>query len=289
MYKMEFTKDIQPLTYEGMSIYRPPLCHELVGKKFTLVLDDGYDREVEFLDRETLRFGKVGEAGDVLRYDCLKPEKTTYFVNFEKPGLYPRVGHTLVLDIDQSLVTMVRAYLGQNPKYPRMPAVEFIFGAIRRGDGTAPTVRHGYTQDMVGRAINWNYGRFEIVHVYSSERYYRVAFSEKRLARLRAQMAASGAPPRPSASAQGVYEDHAVYVKIKDGLYLVNLLESILCIQNGHGNSLLFLMNLDEMHDVGRSFGTNPEGKDENYTFGAFGEDFDASETLAKPSTYHIR
>ena len=286
---MEFTNNIQPLRHEGMSIYRPPLCHELVGRSFKLVLDDGYDRTVEFLDRENLRFGKVGEASDTISYDCLKIEKTTYFVNFEKPGLSPRVGVTLVLDLEQSLVTMARAYLGRNPKYPRMPEIEFIFGAIERPDGTVPTVRHGFTQDMVGRALNWNYGRFEIVHVYSSERYYRVAFSEKRLARLRAKMAESGEAPRPSAAARGVYEDHAAYIKIKDGIYLVSLLESILCVQNGHGNSLLFLMDLNEGHDVGRSFGTNPDWQDENYTFGAFGEDFDASETLAKPSTYHIR
>ena len=97
---MEFTNNIQPLRHEGMSIYRPPLCHELVGRSFKLVLDDGYDRTVEFLDRENLRFGKVGEASDTISYDCLKIEKTTYFVNFEKPGLSPRVGVTLVLDLD---------------------------------------------------------------------------------------------------------------------------------------------------------------------------------------------
>ncbi len=97
-------------------------------------------------------------------------------------------------------------------------------------------------------------------------------------------------PPKPEERQnRGVYEDHAAYIKIKDGVYLVSLLETQLCRQRGHGNSLLFLMNLNEMHDVGRSFGTNDAGEDENYTFGAFGEDYDASDTLALKSTYYIR
>jgi hypothetical protein len=48
-------------------------------------------------------------------------------------------------------------------------------------------------------------------------------------------------------------------------------------------------MNLKAMHDVGCSFGTNDEGEDENYTFGAFGEYIDASDVISKPSTYYIR
>ena len=77
--------------------------------------------------------------------------------------------------------------------------------------------------------------------------------------------------------------------KVKDGVYIVSLLETLLCRTRGHGNSLLFLMNLNEMHDVGRSFGTNDKGEDENYVFGAFGCDFDAHETLERKSTFHIR
>jgi hypothetical protein len=47
-------------------------------------------------------------------------------------------------------------------------------------------------------------------------------------------------------------------------------------------------MNLNEMHDAGRSFGTSVDGKDENYTFGAFGTRYDASEEMKRPSMYYI-
>lgn len=276
---------LKPKTYEGMSVYRPPLCYELAGKTFELVMDDGFDCELKFLDKKTLTFGLLDGEKKEYQYDCLKSESLTYFVNFEEPDVKPRTGRTFVLDVENWLVTEVKVQLGCNPKYDRMPTLTYIFGAIRQADGTVSEIRHGYTSEMVGRAVDWNYGTFDIVHVYSSERYFRVAFSPKRLAELRA--ANPNAPRREPP--KHVYEDQGTYIKIKDGLYLVNLLEAILCRQNGHGNSLLFLMNLNTMHDVGRSFGTNGDWQDENYVFGAFGEPFDASEQLAKKSTWYIR
>ena len=46
---------------------------------------------------------------------------------------------------------------------------------------------------------------------------------------------------------------------------------------------------LDEMHDVGRSFGSNSEGGNGNNTLGAFGVYYDASGVLAKKSSLFIR
>ena len=41
-------------TLEGMSQYRPPLCFELTGKTFELVMDTGYDYELTFINRKSL-------------------------------------------------------------------------------------------------------------------------------------------------------------------------------------------------------------------------------------------
>ena len=277
----------EPEKFEGMSIFRPPLCHELTGKRFLLEMDDGYIRQLELTDNDTLLFGKADTAPGRYRYDCLKPEENTFLINIEQESVFPRIGYTIVLDLDQSLITLAIASMGQDPKYPKMPAIRFVFGGILNSEGAAPSVRHGYTPDLVGRAINWNYGTFDVVHVYSSERYYRVAFSPRRMERMRERMRADGTDP-DSGPRRGAYEDYAAYIKIKDGLYLVSLLETQLCRSRGHGNSLLFLMNLNTMHDVGRSFGTNDQGENENYVFGAFGEDYDAGETLAKPSLFFV-
>jgi hypothetical protein len=284
-------KKLVPDKYEGLSIFRPPLCYELTGKTFELVMDDGYDKKLEFVDDETLVFGGSSEEKRY-RYDCLKMDDQCYFVNFEeRPFRNPRLGITLILDLRESLVTAAYATLGKDPKFPKMPAAEIVFGAIVRADGTIPAKRHSFTAEMAGTSIDWNYGSFNIAHVYWSERYYRVAFTPRALERIRKnnpQMMAGGGDQKKYEAPKEAYEDYMDTVKIRDGLYAVSLLETNLCRRNGHGNSLFFLMNLKEMHDVGRSFGTNGDGEDENYTFGAFGAWFDAKEVREMPGMYYI-
>ena len=85
------------------------------------------------------------------------------------------------------------------------------------------------------------------------------------------------------------YEDYFTPIKIRDRIYLVGILETVKAKVIGNGNSILVLMNLDEMHDVGRSFGSNAEGGTGNNTLGAFGVFVDASDLLAKKSSLFIR
>ena len=284
-------KKLTPDKYEGLSIFRPPLCFELAGKAFELVMDDGFDKNLVFVDEKQLKYGAAGEE-KCYEYDCLKMDDQCYFVNFEeRPFTEPRLGITLILDTRESLVTAALATLGRDPKFPRMPSVDIVFGAIRKEDGTLPQVRHGFTADMAGTSIDWNYGSFNIAHVYWSERYYRVAFTPRALERVRKnnpQMMAGGDSQERRELPKAAYEDYMHAIKIRDGIYGVSLVETNLCRRNGHGNSLFFLMNLNEMHDVGRSFGTNGDNEDENYTFGAFGAWFDAKTVSEMPGMYYI-
>ncbi len=269
----------KPKQFEGMSQFRPPLCYELVGRKFDLVMDDGYDYTLEFLDREKLSWTKVGYESYTLKYDCLKGDEDTYFVNLEKLKDANHTVYTYILDLEQSLVTWVTARMFVHPDIPKLPYTHFEFGAIRKADGTVPTIRHGYTAEMVGTAIEWNYGTFKVVHVYSSERYHRADLNKMRQWRKLPE----GAPMR-------VPEDPSDYVKIKDGLYVFSLIEERGArSERKKGNNLLFLMNLNRMYDVGRSYGHNDVGDEENYTYGAYGEYYDYSETLKAKSTEYIR
>ena len=282
---------MKPNTFTGMlSVFRPPLVFELTGRAFTLEFDDGYDRELVFKDRRTLSFGPAGEEKDYA-YECLKSADKCYFVNFEDPALRPRLGITLVLDLREGLVTMVLAHMYLNPKIPGMPSSDYVFGAIRRADGSVSKLRHGFTADLVGKSISWNYGHFDIAHVYASEHYYRVSFSARGLARAyrgRPELRRGGMGGR-TPSERDVYEDYLAPIKIRESIYLVDLLETVKAKQQGHGNSILVLMNLDEMHDVGRSFGSNSEGGNGNNTLGAFGVWHDAGGVLAKPSTLYVK
>lgn len=278
----------KPKEYEGMSQYRPPLCFELTGEYYEIALDNGFDYILDFKDRKTLRYGLKGEEAKEYAYDCLKADDDTYFVNFELTGAEPRTGITFILDMEQSLVTANFCTIGVNPRYPKMPCPKIIFGAIRAEDGSIPRIRHGYTSELVGRSIRWDYGTMAVVHVYSSERYYRLTLPEEALKRFREN--------NPDAAAQfegrsltRLYEEPGDYIKIKDGIFVFNANEEMACRDRGQGNNLFFLMNLNRMHDVGRSFGHNGDGQPENYTYGAFGYYYDTSELQAKKSTEYIR
>ncbi len=274
---------VSPAKYEGMSQYRPPLCFELTGKTFELYMDDGYDCTVTFTDRKTLKYGKAGSELKSYKYDCLKVEEDTYFVNLEMEGDAVKSATTLILDIEQMLVTREVACVGQNPRYPNMVATEITFGAIKNHDGSGAKIPHGYTNDMVGTAIHWLYGTLDVVHVYQTERYYRLIPTPY-----------NTEPRIPREGMEGfnktwIYEEPCDYIKIKDGIYVFSMTEATMNIRRGSGNNLLFLMNLNRMYDVGRSFGHNGEGELENYTYGAYGKYFDASELMSKPSTEFIR
>ena len=283
---------MKPDQFTGMlSVYRPPLVYELAGRKFTLVFDDGYDRTLVFKDRRTITFGPEGNEKDY-PYECLKIGEKCYFVSFEDPEARPRAGIVLVLALVQDLVTMALAYIGTNPKLPGLPSDQYIFGAIQREDGTISNIRHGYTTDLFATAVDWNYGHFDIAHVYATEHYYRVSFSARGLARAyrgRPDLRQGNAGESRKPAQSDVYEDYCTVIRIRDRIYLVGLLETVKARRSGHGNSILVLMNLDEMHDVGRSFGSNAEGGTGNNTLGAFGVFHDASEVLAKPSTLYTR
>ena len=272
-----------------LSTFRPPLVYELTGRQFTLVFDDGYDRKLVFQDRKTLSFGPEGEE-KAYSYECLKAADRCYFVNFEDMSLRPRTGISLVLDLEQDLVTMILGHVYWNPKIPNMPSMDVVFGAIEREDGSVPFLRHGYTTDLVEKAVDWNYGAFDIAHVYATEHYYRVSFSPRGLARaLKGRPELAQAKPGDRKPTQrDVYEDYLSVIRIRDRIYLVGLMESVKAKRGQGGDNVLALINLDHMHDVGRAFGANDRG-DQNNTFGAFGVMHDASDVIAKPSTLYTR
>ena len=281
---------MKPDQFTGMlSVYRPPLVYELVGKRFTLVFDDGYDRILTFRDRRTLSFGREGEEKEY-PYECLKIAEKTYYVNFEDRDFRPRTGLTLVVDLVQDLVTLATARVGVNPKVPGLPTIDFLFGGILREDGTVSDSRHGYTTDLIATSIDWNYGYFDIAHVYATEHYYRITFSPRGLARVyRGRPEYRNAENYRYTKKGDVYEDYFTAIKIHDRIYLVSLLETVKARKVGHGNNLLLLMDLDEMHDVGRSFGSNREGGSGNNTLGAFGVFNDAGDMMARKSDLFIR
>ena len=54
--------------------------YELAGKTFHLILDDGRDWLVNFLDGENLLIAEKGKTFVWESYECLKGDETTYVV-----------------------------------------------------------------------------------------------------------------------------------------------------------------------------------------------------------------
>ena len=279
---------VAPVEYEGLSQFRPPLCYELTGKSLELALDNGLDYTLSFPDDETVTWGKKGQKQRSDHYECLKGDDTTYFINAEIKGAKPRTGLCAVLDMENSLVTVIAAYQGTNPKLPGMVTNKIVFGAIVREGQPLPFRRHGYTRDMLGTAIEWDYGTHRVVHLYSSEHYYRLThptdMPEEQKKRMQRMKELRVRYPQS--------EEPADYIKIKDGLYLFNFIEANeeRCLYpDDHGNNMTFLMNLKRLTDVGRSFGINPQHKKENYTYGAVGRIVQVPEELfTEPSAYRV-
>ena len=260
-------------TFEGLSQYCPPRCFELAGRELTLCMDSGFDYTLRF-QRETVTWGRVGETQRTDSYVCLKAEEQTYFINAEIPGVTPRLGLTLILDDENDLVTVIEGRQGMNPKFPYLVEIHAHFGAVLRPDGSLNEKRHGYTTDLVGRAVLWTYSpSFRIIHVYRTERYYNVTMPIPEKAPTPEELEESKALADSFAGYKDPTEP-ALYIRIKKGIYVFAFAEQNLEKFTGprtRGNSLAFLMNLERMTDVGRSFGTNADQQPENYCFGAYG------------------
>jgi hypothetical protein len=256
--------------------YCPPLNFELAGKRFDLVMDDGYDIALSFLDETTLEWSRGGEPPMTDAYKCLKGDDTTYFVSFEPAGTKLRECHTYILDKENMLVTRMTAVIGLNPKLPYLTNAFYVFGAIAQEGKPLTFKRHSFTSDLIGTAVQWQYScGMHTYHLYYCADFYRLGVD-------------------PDTEDTGGYEafgeylyemmpgtdEPTTYIKIKEDMYLTSLIEQNMERVVGariqyRSDSLCFLQNYHRMYQVGRAFGTltTPEGdKSINVMLGAYGK-----------------
>jgi hypothetical protein len=279
-------------TYSGLGLsrYRQPFNFELAGRTYKLVMDRDDDYTVRFIDGHYLEWsGGENPEPQKYYYECNKTDETLYFVNFELTGSVPRKGYTLIIDLEQRLVTLVKSRTAFRKKAPYLVDSDFDFGAIALDGYPLPRLRHGYTTDLIGKRIKWTYSPdFVIIHVYYHAHYVRAAFPPESI---------DFALPTQEAKdiwAKNVYDEKATYIKIKTHRYLVELIEQNMAKGGGTGNSLLFLMDTARVHDVGRSFGYARDAKNpaiitaENYLFAAYGDFVESDGTIEKPKSIYL-
>lgn len=267
----------EKVVFEGLSQYRGPFVYELAGSSFYLVMDNGMEGLLTFHTGEVLSWAPLGKSATYERYECLKADEDTYFVNVEVFDAKPRTGVTVILDVEQSLTTVVVAHTDTNPRFPGLVTNEFIFGAIKVPGKPLPKKRHGFTSDLVGLRACWQYNpEFSVTHVYYNANYIRAT-----LGRSTEILAGSGG--------EFPYEEPCYYVKLKERLYIVSFLESNMTFRGLIGDNVLVVVDTARMHDVGRSFGLNQQHLPENYMLSAIGCWMESDGSIeSQPSKYLV-
>ncbi len=253
----------QPIRTESFGLHHniPVASYDLVGDSFDLVMDDGNEYLLEIVSNEMLQWGLQGEIMEACRYLCIRANEWVWLVNFinsEENCL------SVVLDLKNSLTTLVVSETGAYPKRPKLLRHEYLFGAIRLDGKPLAARRHCFTDDLVGKKIAWDYSNvLTITHIYHTANSIRSSLKNMR-------------PLPPDATPEQIancedrarrwgalfFEERARYIKIMDELYLVTFVEGNRNRLNPNtgGGDLLLLVDTRRVRDAGRGFGVEANG-----------------------------
>jgi uncharacterized protein len=278
---------------DGKQRFILPLDYSLAGRNFHLVLDNGEEYVASFLDGTTVAWARRGDELAWCAYKCARADEQTYFVSF----LVREGDHlacvSLVLDTAGSLVTLVKARVGEYPARPRLTTNQVYFGAIKVPGQPLPALRHGYSADLVGQKVAWRYSpAVRLTHIYLSERYMRSSlanmppFDEQTTDEQKREIA-----DRAQRWREIFFEEPCYTIKIRPHLYLVCMIEDFRNRMNpaAGGGDMLYVFNTVLMQDFIRSFSVDPGQPPDVRLFSALGEFIDEpDEMAAQPSPYHL-
>ena len=216
--------------------YTPEDSDALTGCVLTFK-DEEHILEWTFLEKNKVHLIEDGMAYDPAFCQVLTLDGIIFLVHHLIPEAIPLRCVDLVVDMSTGNATVVLAKLGTKWS-ARDVDRDFLFGRIE-GDFPRQAPLHGFTSDMVGKAIVWTYrdGEYAVRHVYTSNLYYTYTMQVPQGA--------------------WVASNPADYVKINDHTYIFSFVE-----ERQPGVQALFVMDLDKMHDMGAMFGITdrPEG-----------------------------
>ena len=208
--------------------YTPPDSDAFVGKDLYLRCEER-DYGFSFKGINEVVFSEPGEPDKTCYCNVKTLDDEVYFVNFLVPGYATSRQITMIADTKTGCGTVVDAHVGT--EYQAIDVGrDFFFGRFD-GDWEGGEL-HGFTNELVGTAIEWSYGPnvMAIKHIYNSNLYYTYG----------------------AMTAQGAWlaTNPADYVKIRDNLFLFSFVE-----ERQGGVQAIFLIDLDRMHDVGCFYG----------------------------------
>ncbi len=216
-----------------------PISDYLAGKELTLRYDDGTALEYRFDETQKLRWRREGERGwREERYESWESAPGVIMFGHLLGGAPEHDCHVVVVDFDEALASCIHGTMG-TPYIANEAAAETLFGVVEMQGLTPPKYRrHAFTDELVGRALTWNYSPgLTSMHVYSTPHSLSwIIFAE-------------------SGSGGMEWSGPASYTKIRDDLYLVYWLEEA-C----NGTLGTILVNMRTMHDCGVGYHCGPDG-----------------------------
>ncbi|HTT03138.1 MAG TPA: MoaF N-terminal domain-containing protein [Steroidobacteraceae bacterium] len=219
---------------------RLPSSSYLAGKALTVRYDDGGPvLEYRFDSGQQLHWRAAGTAEwREETYEAWEPAPGVVFFGHLLGGSPRHDGVAIVLDFENALSSCVQGWLG-TPYMANEAARKTWFGIIEMPGLTAPQYRrHRFTDELVGRALTWNYSQgLTSMHVYTTP------YSFSWIIFL------------PSDAGGLEWSGPAQYVKLRDDLYLFNWLEEA-C----NGTLGILVINLRTMHDCGIGYHCGKNG-----------------------------
>jgi hypothetical protein len=216
-----------------------PTTSWLAGKSLTLRYDNAPAMQYRFDDGESLNWRREGDASwTKARYQAWESAPGVILFGHLLEGAPDHDGHMIAADFDQGLVTCFNGHLN-TPWFANEAGVKTLFGVIEMDGLTPPKYRrHHFTDELVGRALSWNYAPgLTSMHLYSTPHTVSwIIFTD--------------------AGAGGLeWSGPGAFVKIREGLYFLYWLEEA-C----NGTLGTILVNMRMMHDVGIGYHCGAEG-----------------------------
>jgi hypothetical protein len=225
----------------AMAGNKGPISTFLAGKELTLRYDSGLAVQYRFASADTLRWRREGVADGVWRdekYESWESAPGVIMFGHLLTGAPDHDAFSVVVDFDHALVTCLHGTMG-TPYMGNEAAVKTLFGVVEMAGLTPPRYRrHQYTDELVGRAVSWNYRPgLTSMHLYSTPHSLSwIIFLENGAGGLE-------------------WSGPASYVKIREELYLAYWLEEA-C----NGTLGTILVNLRTMRNCGVDYAAGPKG-----------------------------
>jgi hypothetical protein len=216
-----------------------PATGKLVGKVLTIRYDNGPSIEYRFDKADSLRWRYLGKGDWITaRYNAWESAPGLFIFGHLLEGEPNHDCHSTVIDLDAGLATCYNGYLN-TPYIANEAGARTLFGTVE-GEGIQPPKfkRHERTDELLGRALTWNYAPgLTSMHLYSTPRTVSwIIFTD--------------------ANAGGMeWSGSGDFVKIRDQIYFAHWLEEA-C----NGTMGTFLINMRTMHDAGIGYHCDEKG-----------------------------